>query len=221
LHICPQPGKAKSRLVLEAFAQGCRAEGVAFFGCVGIENEFREAQKGTWWYGDNAYLDAGRGKYYRFTKNAFQLSTLGKPDYGRLKALGVQIQPWKRGRNIVVVEQSAHFLNLVGVPGWKAPITTDRPVKVRCWTSDKRKASASLQADLKDAHCLVTHMSAAANEALLCGVPVVVTGKCSASPLSSPDVENLVYPDNREEWAAGLANNQWTLDELRQWRDIA
>jgi hypothetical protein len=214
LRCLPQPGKAKSGLILDAFAKGHgHLEGTSFFGVVGIEPQFREAQKGVWWYGDNSYFDAGRGRFYRFTKNAFQLSTLGKPDYGRLKALGIEIQPWRRGKHIIVVEQSPHFLNLVGAKDIK--LKTERPIKVRKWTGDKHKAGASLREDLQDAYCLVTHMSAAANEALLAGVPVVV-GDCAAKPLSSPDIDHLVYPDNREEWAAGLAANQWTLEELRR-----
>ena len=38
---------------------------------------------------------------------------------------------------------------------------------VRRWRRDKDKAASTLHGDLKNAHALVTHMSAAANEALL------------------------------------------------------
>lgn len=84
----------------------------------------------------------------------------------------------------------------------------------------------TLQEDLKDAHCVVTHMSAAANEALIAGVPVFVTGLCAASPLASgslKEIEHPRYPSGREEWLAGLAGAQWTLDEFRRgiaWRAL-
>jgi hypothetical protein len=233
LNCYPQPNKAKSRVILEAFAQGCGGEirdsfepgPSAFFGVVGIEHMLNLclAEKREFYYGDNAFFDVCRTKYYRFSKNEIQLSRLGKPDFDRLKRLGIKPSPWKKGKNIIVVEQSPHFLNLVGIPGWLTLILSaikqhsDRPVIVRRWSRDKQKAVSTLRADLQNAHCLITHMSAGANESLLSGVPVFVSGPCAATPMSSGDlsnIENPKYPD-REEWAAGLANHQWTLDEMK------
>jgi hypothetical protein len=97
-------------------------------------------------------------------------------------------------------------------------LQTARPVRVRRWNRDKDKAARTLQADLQGAWALVTHMSAAANEALLAGVPVFLTGRCAATPMESGPlsmIEQPRLPDGREEWAAGLAAMQWTLDEMR------
>lgn len=243
----PQPGKAKSLRVLEAFAQGCggdvmhaharhlESRDAAFYGCVGIEHLLHEAQqRGGWWYGDNAFLDRSRETFFRFSQNEFQISRLATPDHARLKALDVVVKPWRKdGRHIVVAEQSEHFLTLSGAhKDWLAHTTewlgyyTDRPLRIRKWMSNKGKASASLAQDLNGAWALVTHMSAAAVEAVIAGIPVYVTGRCAASPMASGALSDLyrpLYPDNRIEWLAGLAGRQWTLDEYRDgtaWRTL-
>lgn len=239
LPICyPQPGKARSRLVLEAFAKGSggrlatwpaqrlEPQPAAFYGLVGIEHLLREARRGKqdWFYGDNAFFDRCRGTFFRFARNEMQLSSQVKPDRARLAAIGVRPRPWRHvGKHIVVVEQSAHFLGLCSSTTWLTDVLarlrqhTDRPIRVRAWDRDKAKAAASLQADLEGCWALVTHMSAAATEALVTGVPVFVTGPCAASPMASgalADIESPKYPEGREEWAAGLAARQWTLEEI-------
>lgn len=204
----------------------------AFYGVVGIEHLVRQARGTTdWYYGDNAFFDAARGRFFRFARNAFQLSKLAKPDYARLAALGVSVSPWKSGgKHIVIIEQSEQFAKLSGVPQWlprtidALKAVTDRPLVVRRWNRDKGKASRSLGQDLQNAHALVAHMSAAANEALLAGVPVFVSGPCAASPMASGELVNIEfprYPEGRDNWAAGLAAMQWTVEEIRQgaaWR---
>jgi hypothetical protein len=185
-----------------------------------------------WYYADNAYFDRGRQAQFRVTKNAFQISTIRPPNYKKLDTLGVVVRPWvSSGRHVVVCEQSREFMRLCGYgANWLdntvAAIKkhTDRPLLIRRWHRDKAKLAATLRDDLKDA--LVTHMSSAANEALISGVPVFVTGTCAASPLALDDlsqIERPWRPDNREEWAAGLVANQWSVDEFnsgRCWRDL-
>lgn len=239
----PQPGKARSRLLLEAFARGAGPDlrpviepwapaglepgGAAFYGVVGIEHLLRLAiaEGRDWYYGDNAFFDQNRGRYFRFARGCVQNHTLAAPDHDRARAQGIVLHRWQRdGKHIVVVEQSEHFLNLVGQGGWLARLLadlqrlTDRPIRVRRWRRDKDKAAVSLKADLVGAWALVTHMSAAANEALLAGVPVFVSGRCAASPMASGGLENIEnprYPDGREDWAAGLAGMQWTIEEIK------
>lgn len=218
--------------MLEALAAGWRGgDAAAFYGVVGIEDRFQAARAGEWFYGDNAFFDKLRGRFFRFARNGFQVSGLQPPDFSRLA--GLAPGPWRRGRHVVVIEQSPHFLTLSGAGAdWLARTlaaigkATDRPVIVRPWSRDKAGAAATLAADLEDAHALVTHMSAAANEALIAGVPVYVTGPCAATPMSSGGIEEIerpCYPEGRLEWLAGLANSQWTLDELRDgtaWRRL-
>ena len=204
------------------------ARGSVFYGAVGLEKELRDAREaGDWYYGDNAYFDRCRQKFFRFTRNEFQPHAIGAPDFGRLKAVGATLFPWSSGgSHVVIVESSEHFHKLVGEPvGWldrtlrKINSYTDRPLCVRRWRRDKGNAAAGLAEDLQGAWALVTHMSAAANEAVLAGVPAFVTGLCAATPMSAGPLSALESPrrpDGREEWAAWLAGQQWTLDELRR-----
>lgn len=231
----PQPGKARSREVLEAFASGWGGgDGEAFYGVVGIERLFRDAQGGDWFYGDNAFFDVCRGRFFRFARRAYQVASPQPPDLDRLRALGLAIRQWRvYGEHVLVIEQSAHYLDLVGAgPGWlertvaEIRAATDRPMRVRRWDRDKSGAGATLKTDLARAWALVTHSSAAANEAILAGIPAFVTGPCAATPMASTriaEIEEPRMPDGREEWAAGLANSQWTLEELRSgaaWRRL-
>ena len=55
-------------------------------------------------------------------------------------------------------------------------------------------------------------------------MPVFCTGVCAATPMASGPLSNIEeprLPTRREEWAAALADRQWTVDELRDgvaWR---
>lgn len=207
---------------------------MAFYGCVGIDAKFHAARAGgRWYYGDNSYFDAWRGTFFRFARDAFQPTTAQPPDWDRYKAQGVKVQDWQRGRHVVVVEQSAHFLGISGGGAdWRARTVeelrrhTDRPLRIRSWRRDKASLARGLQEDLRDAHALVTHASAAAVEAVLAGVPVYVTGQSAAQPMASgtlSEIESPRYPEDREPWAAGIANSHWTLEELRSgmaWRRL-
>jgi hypothetical protein len=181
-----------------------------------------------WFCIDNSYFDKTRAKYFRVTRNALQVSTLQSPDYARAEAQGIQIVPWTfGGEHILVVEQSDVFMREVAgfktATDWRDTIrealrkVTHRRVQVRVWDRNKLKAGSSLPMQLAGAHCLVTHSSAAANEALLAGVPVLTLSACAASPLSAKGFDEVEFPlraDNRLAWAAGLADCQWTLQEM-------
>ena len=231
--------------MLEAFAAGAGgalARGreledglAAFYGVVGIEGVYHAARRrGGWFYGDNAYFDRCRGTFYRFARDAMQISHEAPPDYARAERLGLRVEPWRKGgRYVLLVEQSDHYLQLAGAhPMWAARTVeelrryTDREVRIRHWRRDKDNAAATLQEDLRDAWALVTHGSGAATEALVAGVPVFVTMACAATPMASgalSGIESPRYPEGREAWAAGLAGAQWTLEELRNgmaWRAL-
>lgn len=243
-------------VICEAFAKGAGGivadprkglrDGPAFF--YGIVNETRalfdraRADGRDWYYADNSYLDRGRQAFFRVTKNAFQITrTPVECNYARAKACGAassDMREWREtGEHIVICEQSTAFMELCGYKGnwvedvcWELNKYTQRPLRIRRWNRDKGKLAKTLRADLEGAWALVTHMSAAANEALLVGVPVFVTGECAALPMASGrsmldlrDIERPVVQSTRARWVAGLATNQWSLEEMRNgtcWRDM-
>lgn len=182
---------------------------------------------------DNSYFDVARERQFRITRNTLQCDGLNAcwtgDGHGRLRALGVTVKPWReQGGHIVVCPQSAEFMALVGWQGdWLADVTaglkqhTSRELRVR--VKGERRPLAE---DLRGAWALVTHMSAAAVEALLAGVPVFCTGRCAARWMGTCDlslIEEPSMPERREEWAAVLAQNQWTEAEMRDgtaWRAL-
>lgn len=239
--ICyPTLGKAKAYLICEIFARGCGGlvaapvkvlDGDAFFYGVApstleIFKQVRTDLKRNWFYCDNSYFDCVRQKQFRITKNAMQICDPGYPDYNRLKNLGIKVEPWRKsGRNVMIVESSPWHMELVGHTTWTKDVIrclrgyTERPIVVRKWERDKAKASSTFIDALKDTWAVVTHSSAAAITAALAGVPVFVPCAHAAFPVSSgmlAHIENPRYNHivSREEWAAGLASNQWTLEEI-------
>lgn len=211
----------------------------AFCGVVGMELLFSQARRragreggAPFYYIDNAFFDVARERYFRVARNAVQEARV-PADLARLDELGIQIKPWRSsGSHILLVEQSDHFLRNVGdyyygAAAWLESIPyeirlhTDRPIRIRRWERNKGKASATLHDDLRDCWAVVTHASAAANEALLAGIPVFLTGQSVALELGSAklaEIETPRMPDGRREWAARLAASQWRLDEMRSGR---
>ncbi|MFA6204491.1 MAG: hypothetical protein WC710_15035 [Gallionella sp.] len=242
-----QPDKLKSWRVLEAFAAGCKGKlacttsaslapgGAAFYGVrpawQHLWQQAQDEQRETF-YLDNSWFDTTREAFFRIGHNAVQ-SWSSKPSDGkRLSSLGIQPKPWnKRGKHIIVCPQSDEFMRFAGWgqgrAGWLQHVTqrlekfTERKIIVR-----SKRDPRPLAAQLQDAWLLVAHSSAAAVEALIAGVPVILTDRdCAAASFSSafPLVETPRYPEGRAEWLARLADSQWTETELKNgtaWRKL-
>lgn len=169
------------------------------------------------YYGDHAYF--GRGKFWRVTKNAYQHDGRGEPDFKRLAMFHTKVEPWKKGgRHILVCTQTERYYERMGQPNWLENILnvlkiyTDRDIIVR-----HKNITRPLKHDLNDAFCVICYSSNVAVEAIMQGIPVITTGDCAASRMGLHDpanVEKPYYPDDRMEWAATLAANQWTLKEI-------
>lgn len=225
----------------KAFARGCGSGEVvdeyrrghiwAGFGqpelWSGLQSAIRSGAP--WYYADHSYFPRARYRHYRVTRNAFQRSQFpdgfDTPDYNKAADLIGKPEPWTHsGRHIVVCAQTENHHSRFGDRKWlnrtldQLAEYTDRPLCVR----RNKRASVSLQHDLKDCWCLITHTSAAAIEAIMHGVPAICTGDCAASPYTKRDVvnvENPWRPDfDRWEWAAILAANQWDLSEIKNGR---
>jgi len=225
-----------------AFSKGCGGRiyetanilhkgDVAMFGDPATWQLLQKAKQDnrTLFYGDKAYF--GRSKYYRITKNAYQSDCIGNGDTSRLKKTGQKIYPWKTGSKILICQQSELFYKLHGLNrnDWvnhtKQTIRqyTDRPIEIRSKISGDGTEFA-FRRSLVDVHAVVVYTSVAGVQAAMNGVPCFATEQCASLAFGSSDlsqIENPVLPDNREYLASVLANNQWTLDEIRNgtaWR---
>lgn len=243
----PVAGKRKSQEICLAFVRGCGGqigtglrEGAAVFYGVDQSNIhiWREvcASGRDYFYIDNSVFDTNRQKCFRVTRNGLQHNGAGASDGRRFAALGVEIKPWReRGEHIVLCPQSPAFMKtIVGYVGnWLDDARADaemfaprRELRVREWSANKGALAATLSQDLARAHALATWSSAAAVTAVLAGVPVIVGGQdCAAASMAGAwhDVEALPQSDDRERWAGVLADNEFTLDEMRAgmaWRHL-
>lgn len=161
------------------------------------------------------------GGYYRWCINAFQMREIRDVPDDRWKALKTDIWPWARtGRHIVVAEPSPTYERFHGIEGWTERTVaalkqlTDRPIVQR--DKEMQRFGRKLHEDLKGAHCLVTHGSNAAVEAVIMGCPVFVhpdsaaalVGRCNLVRIEEP-----IYPD-RQPWLNSLAYSQFNEAEL-------
>lgn len=188
-----------------------------------------------WYYGDHGYFKHDRfseNGYFRVTRNAFQMdgrnakerATLA--DMERLETLGVKIQPWRPHNltgHILICPPSARYAERQGFDGalWVKNIRkrirqySARPFRIR--PRDNCELGPSLESDLRDSWCFVCHQSNIAVEALCLGYPGFCTGFCAGRSMCHADlsrIESPFYPPDRFDWAALLAGNQWTLDEI-------
>lgn len=238
LNVYSVPTEKTSPLFAAAFAQGCG--GMVRTGYVGgawagfgspanwweLQNSIADGDE--FYYGDHGYFQ--RGKYYRITKNAYFHDGRGITDYKRIKTFIDKPRDWQKGgKYIVVCPQSDGFFKMRGMTqsGW-----LDKTVNDLLFHSDRqmkihyKRDAEPLESLLKDAHAVVSYSSNAALVALMNGVPAFNTGDSHARHVTLSDltkIEKPFYPENRYEWAAVLADNQWTLDEMKSgmaWRHL-
>lgn len=158
--------------------------------------------------------------YYRFHVDAFQMERFRDVPDDRWKRLKTDVRTWqKSGRHIVIAAPTATYARLHGCENWIAETVTalakvtDRQLVIRDKEQFRRRP---LQMDLDGAHCLVTHGSNAANEAIILGCPVFAHPSCAAALVGRTDlneIERPAYPD-RQPWLNSLAYSQFTEREL-------
>lgn len=159
------------------------------------------------------------GGYYRWHCNSYQLKQIrtGLPS-DRWDALRIDVRPWqKNGRHIVIARPSTTYGKFHALHNWldktvyDLSLLTSRQLVVR-----DKETKRPLQDDLNGAHCLVTHGSIAAVEAVICGCPVLVHPSSAAALVGHTDiakVEKPIYPD-RTDWLRSLAYSQFNEKEL-------
>lgn len=120
----------------------------------------------------------------------------------------------------MLADASPTYEKFHGIEGWSdraiAAIKkhSSRPIVRR--TKEMQRFGRKLHEDLKGAHCLVTHGSIAAVEAVIMGCPVFVDPGSAAALVGQTDfskIETPVYPD-REPWVHSLAYCQFSEQEL-------
>ena len=174
-------------------------------------------------YGRDMGLHEG---FFRWHINRPQMSEIYDVPDDRWKFLkldqqcekGNQIKPWnKNGKHIVVIGTMQEYFDLWLEPNWIQQTVnvlkqyTDRPITVR-----HHQSTLSLKEEIKDAHCLVTHGSVAAVEAVVWGCPVFVSDMSAAKLVGLTDfskIETPVYPE-RQPWLSSLAYCQYHEQEL-------
>jgi hypothetical protein len=175
---------------------------------------------------DNAYF--GRNIFYRVTHNALQLTSIPKNVIDNrykniLLSLNKSIHPWKHRRNgpIVICPSSPFLYSYYStkLDDWISETIstlrkyTERPIKIRY---KELMPKDDIDQDISDSWCVVTHVSAAGLDALRLGVPIITTGTCAGTPLSTPidKIESPLLNDGREQLFSYLAWGQFTIDEM-------
>ena len=196
--------------------------------------------------GRAAYIDLGYwqrlsgGKlagYHKIVWNGRHPEKYWRKNYptDRLDALGVKISDWQpSGRHIVLAGMGDKAAAVYGlaVEAWERAIIqeirrhTTRPIVYRpkpSWKQARPIVSVDYAAPavpienvLTGAHCVVTHHSNVAVDALVAGVPAF-TWHGVAREMALQDltqIEKPIRPENRQQWAADVAYLQWTVDEM-------
>jgi len=175
-----------------------------------------------WIYIDHAYLRRGHESgNYRVTLSGYSQNRLCNRNANRLVKLGIKTDRWRnQGSHILVCPPTYNYKVHHRINQWTQMTIgelqkyTDRPIRVR--EKPKGGKELNLRDDLVDCHCVVTHGSNAAVEAIIWGVPSIVDETHAAASISSVSVKDIENPKmgDRDLWLNTLSYNQFTLDEI-------
>jgi hypothetical protein len=171
-------------------------------------------------YVDHSYFKRGwEHGHFRLTRNWVHQTVIKPRPDDRMKKFGVQLEPWRKtGERVVIIPPTEFQQAAFKCGGWtentekRLAEITDRPVAVK-W----EKYGKPLPAFLADAWAVVTWGSVAGVEAALMGIPVFAEPTCPAYPVSAGDLEQIEtpsYAENRHEWACSLAYASWHTSEF-------
>jgi hypothetical protein len=165
-------------------------------------------------------------QWYAIARNQHNgCGTWAPPDVDKWNSFGIDLAPWKHGREIVVLAQRGIGSALVRSPtGWAEDVAaalrrrTDRPIRIRNHPGPQGTAPpVSLADDLSDAWATVTWASSAGLRAIAMGVPVFYglpnwIGAKAARPLGH-DIED-PFTGARVPMFAGVASAMWPLCDI-------
>lgn len=166
--------------------------------------------------------------YFRICKNGRYL-TKGAP-FGpeRMAGLKIDMKPWKRGGDkVVIVPMSGFVASHMGIDpsAWlintinALSVLTERQIviKPKNKPSDFTPGTSPFIKFIQDAWAVVVAESNVAVDAILEGVPVFCSEHCAAAEVALTDlsmIESPAYPD-RTEWLQKLSYQQFTFEEIR------
>lgn len=190
----------------------------------------RLQEKQPFWFVDSGYTNflTKKKNWHRLVKNHIHQSVdLKYFPADRLSTLPSTPQPWRNtGKKILVVESSDMHYRLFGtsLEEWRNQVlhdlkqVTTRPVEFRSKELD-RKSRVSVYELLQNSseyYCVVSDASAAAIEAIWCGVPVITLNQHISNPVSRSriaDIDNL-YRGPIGDWLCALTYSQFTYKEF-------
>ena len=161
----------------------------------------------------------------------------------RATTLGLDLEPWRSGTNVVVAMQRHDSRQWAGLPNassWLANVVkevkqySDRPIVVRphprnacsmppgCLI-DKPKIKSGTYDDfdfdrvLGNAHCVLNWNSSPGPQALIAGIPAFVGPDSLASAIANWDLSQIENPPrlDRNVWLEQLAHTEWTVEEIK------
>lgn len=160
----------------------------------------------------------------------------------RAQTLGLHLQPWRSGKNIVIAVQRSDSEQWSGLPeprAWveqtvaKIKSVTDRPIVVRPHPRQRIAGIAGVtvrqprplvntydsfdfDTDLANAWCVINENSGPGCQSVIAGVPAFVGTDSLSAPVANLnllDIEKPWMPD-RTAWLEDIAHTEWTVEEI-------
>ena len=177
------------------------------------------------WYIDHGYFHRTKHPpdcdgYYRVGHNTLWSSGEGDYTWDRFNSFKIELKPWRKdGSHIIVVPPSRYMCTFLNRVWWLEKTQRELSKYTKRKIIVSTKDGVKLRDCLPGAWALVTDHSNAAVDAVIHGVPVIVT---------HPDrrigsLEEIENPPKSRGFLKNLANRQWTLEEMRSgmaWDEI-
>ena len=204
----------------------------------------------------NAFRDSGRnvivlevgmlrrGHTWKLGLNGVNRRAWFGLDYqlNRAQKLGIHLQPWRQGNNIVIAVQRSDSEQWSGLPEpktWveqtvaKIQSVTDRPIVVRPHPRQRITGiqgvtirhprplintydSFDFDTDLANAWCVINENSGPGCQSIIAGVPAFVGVDSLAAPVANLDLLDIEKPwmPDRTAWLEDIAHTEWTVEEI-------
>lgn len=185
-----------------------------------------------------------RGHTWKLGLNGVNRRAWFGSDYqlNRAQKLGIHLQPWRQGNNIVIAVQRSDSEQWSGLPEPKAWVeqtvakiksVTNRPIVVRPHPRQRIAGIAGVtirqpqplistydsfdfDADLANAWCVINENSGPGCQSIIAGVPAFVGVDSLAAPVANLDLLDIEKPwmPDRTAWLEDIAHTEWTVEEI-------